>query len=88
MKKLFLSMMLMALPLLVSAYDIQVTNADGNFIYYNYINNSTELEVTFKSTSDNIYHGTVNIPEEVTYMSRTRKVTSIGPFAQFCNQHW
>ena len=50
MKKLFLSTLLLALPLLASAYDIAVENADGV---------------------------AVNIPEEVTYMGRTRKVTSI-----------
>ena len=74
MKKLFLSTLLLALPLLASAYDIAVENADGVTIYYNYYNNGTELEVTrFVG-----YFGVVNIPEEVTYMGRTRKVTSIG----------
>ena len=77
MKKLFLSTLLLALPLLASAYDIAVENADGVTIYYNYYNNGTELEVT--SGNYNVYYsGVVNIPEEVTYMGRTRKVTSIG----------
>ena len=76
MKKLFLSTLLLALPLLASAYDIAVENEDGVTIYYNYINNGTELEVT-----DGGYSGVVIIPEEVTYMSRTRKVTSIGNYA-------
>ena len=75
MKKLFLSTLLLALPLLASAYDIAVKNADGVTIYYNYYKNGTELEVTSNSSG---YSGVVNIPEEVTYMSRTRKVTSIG----------
>ena len=35
MKKLFLSMMLLTLPLVVSAYDIAVENDDGVTIYYN-----------------------------------------------------
>ena len=78
MKKLFLTMILLVLPLLVSAYDIAVENADGVTIYYNYINNGTELEVTFKSKYIYVYSGVVYIPEEVTYMARTRKVTSIG----------
>ena len=79
MKKLFLSTLLLALPLLASAYDIAVENEDGVTIYYNYYNNGTELEVTRKSNhSSDRYSGVVNIPEEVTYMSRTRKVTSIG----------
>ena len=75
MKKILLSTLLLTLPLLASAYDIAVKNADGVTIYYNYYNNGTELEVTKGSSS---YSGVVNIPEEVTYMSRTRKVTSIG----------
>ena len=75
MKKLFLSTLLLALPLLASAYDIAVENADGVTIYYNYINNTTELEV---AQGYYYYPGVVNIPEEVTYMSRKRKVTRIG----------
>ena len=80
MKKLFLFTLLLALPLLASAYDIAVENADGVTIYYNYINNGTELEVTRKSHDyyDRYSAAVINIPEEVTYMSRTRKVTSIG----------
>ena len=67
------------------AHDIEVQNADGVTFYYNYINDGTELEVTFRgSKSDsysNEYQGNVAIPEEVTYMNRTRKVTSIGSWA-------
>ena len=70
------------LPLVASAHDIEVKNADGVTIYYNYINNNTELEVTFRGSKydsySNEYQGNVAIPEEVTYMNRTRKVTSIG----------
>ena len=57
------------------AYDIAVANADGVTIYYNYINEGTELEVT---SGDSKYIGAVNIPNEVTYMNRKRNVTSIG----------
>jgi hypothetical protein len=57
------------------AYDIGVYNEDSVYICYNYINNNTELEVTRKAMG---YSGTIIIPEEVTYMNRTRKVTSIG----------
>ena len=63
------------------AYDIAVANADGVTIYYNYINDGTELEVTCWGTNieyNYFYNGTVNIPNEVTYMNRTRNVTSIG----------
>ena len=73
------------LPLVASAHDIEVKNADGVTIYYNYINDGTELEVTFRGSSyndySNEYQGNVAIPEEVTYMNRTRKVTSIGNLA-------
>jgi len=65
------------LPLVASAHDIEVQNADGVTIYYNYINDGTELEVTFRGSSYE-YQGNVAIPEEVTYMNRTRKVISIG----------
>ena len=55
------------------ASDIKVENADGVTIYYNYINDGKELEVAKAN-----YSGNIVIPEEVTYMNRTRKVTSIG----------
>lgn len=55
------------------AYDVAVENEDGVTIYYNYINNSMELEVAGNTHSDNI-----KIPETVTILNKTRKVTSIG----------
>lgn len=61
-----------------SAYDFSQENNDGVTIYYNYINNGTELEVTGKSYPNASYTGTIAIPETVTYMNRTRNVTSIG----------
>ena len=64
----------------VSAYDVAVQNADGVTICYNYINEGTELEVT-KNGYSSSYSGVVNIPESVTYMNRTRNVTSIGNYA-------
>ena len=57
------------------AYDIYVKNADGVTIYYNYINEGKELAVTSGRYSGT-YSGSVVIPEEVTFMNRTRKVTS------------
>lgn len=60
------------------AYDIEVVNADGVKIYYNYINNGQELEV---AQGNKAYSGTVNIPETITYMNRTRNVTAIGTSA-------
>jgi hypothetical protein len=71
------------------AYDIEVMNADGFPIYYNYINDGKELEVTRWSTSDyyGVYYGNIVIPDEVTYMNRTRKVTSIGKKAfNYCKE--
>ena len=75
------------------AYDIEVKNADGVTIYYNYINNEKELEVTYlyyyedyaddsgwKGFED-VYVGNVVIPAEVTYSDVTRKVTQIGKCA-------
>ena len=75
------------------AYDIAVKNADGVTIYYNYINNDKELEVTYlyyyedyvddsgwKGFED-VYVGNVVIPEEVNYSDVTRKVTQIGKCA-------
>ena len=64
------------------AYDIEVKNADGVTIYYNYINDSKELEVTYRDNNyvsyNNENYDAVIIPENVTFMDRTRKVTSIG----------
>ena len=59
------------------AYDIAVKNSDGVTIHYNYINNGTELSVAYAGYSAS-YAPIVNIPEEVTYMDRIRKVTRIG----------
>lgn len=58
------------------AYDIAVENTDGVTIYYNYYNDGAELEV-----AKGVYSSTVNIPDEVSFMNRTRKVTSIGNYA-------
>jgi hypothetical protein len=58
------------------AYDFSVKNSDGKYIYYQYINYESELAVT--NNGENSYSGSVVIPEEVTYMDKTLKVTSIG----------
>ena len=91
MKKQLLLFVMMVLPFMASAHDIEVTNSDGVTIYYNYINNGTELEVTFRGSYyndySNEYQGNVAIPEEVTYMNRTRMVTSIGNYAfYYCSK--
>jgi len=86
MKKQLLFFVLMLLPLVASAYDFSAKNADGVTIFYNFINDDKELEVTdygptISSIYSRVYKGNVVIPEEVTYMNRTRKVTSIGYYA-------
>ena len=77
--------LMIMLPLVAGAHDIEVPNADGITIYYNYINDGKELKVTYRGTSYSDYNyryeGAVVIPEEVTYMNRTRMVTSIGEHA-------
>ena len=63
---------------------IAVENSDGVTIYYNFINDKNELEVT---SGDISYEGEVIIPEEVTYNNNSFKVTSIGEKAfQDCSR--
>ena len=82
MKKLLLLLFLMMPHMVISAHDIEVKNADGVTIYYNYTSEGTELEVTFCSSSSdpysNDYAGNIVIPDEVVFMNKTRKVTSVG----------
>ena len=79
---LILTMLMSMAGLGASAHDIEIQNEQGVTIYYNYINNGTELEVTFRDTYfdsfNNEYTGNVVIPEEITYNSKTYKVTKIG----------
>ena len=89
MKKLNLTILFTILMSMVGtkalAHDIMVKNADGVTIYYNYSSDGKELEVTYCGSSyndyTNEYQGMIVIPEEVTYMNRIRKVTSIGESA-------
>ena len=60
------------------AYDIAVENAEGVTIYYNYINDGRDLEVTYKDEEYHSYGGQIVIPGNVTFMNRSRKVTAIG----------
>ena len=90
MKKHLLLFAMILLPLVASAHDIEVQNADGVTIYYNYINGGNELEVTYRGDKHdsytNEYHGIIVIPEKVTYINGTRKVTRIGSYAFYkCN---
>ena len=65
----------------VYAHDIEVQNG-GKTIYYDFINNNTELRVTFRgNTSEtyaNEYSGDVVIPESVNYQGNNYSVTAIG----------
>lgn len=66
------------------AYDIAVMNGYGKYIYYNYINNRTELEVTHGDRSgdeDSNRKGELIIPAELSYNNKTYKVTRIGDYA-------
>ena len=68
-----------------TAHNIAVANSDGVTIYYNWINNSSELSVTYRGSSysnySNEYTGNVVIPESVTYNGNSYPVTSIGSSA-------
>ena len=83
MKKLILLfLVLIMMPMVANAHDIEVKNADGVTIYYNYINEGKELEVTFRGNSyrksTDEYRDDIVIPSNVTYMDKTYKVTNIG----------
>jgi hypothetical protein len=76
---ILLTLLLSVTGTMAFPYDISVENADGVMICYNYRENGLELEVT--ANTRNKYSGNVTIPEEVTYLDRTRKVTAIGSSA-------
>ena len=66
------------------AYDIKVKNVDGVTIYYNFINDGKELEVT-NSFAKGSYHGynydysgDLIIPEHVEYNGNLFSVTAVG----------
>ena len=64
------------------AHDIEVKNADGKSIYYRWINNKTELEVSYRGSDEEIYldryTGNIVIPKSVQYGGNTYSVTRIG----------
>lgn len=80
-KQTLLSLLLTMLVSMASieaySYDIAVANKDGVTIYYNYINDGSELEIT-QSPQDEKYSGTVNIPETVQMANKVCIVTKIG----------
>lgn len=78
MKKRMLSAILLLLPLIVNAYDVEI---DG--IYYNLDSKTGVAEVTYKTTDFNSYSGSVTIPEKFTYGEVDYAVNSIGEKAFF-----
>ena len=85
--KILLTLLISMMGANVFAYDISVKNDDGVNIYYNYINEGKEVQVTYRSyASSSNYGGNVVIPNEVTYNNKKLKVTSIGDYAFYgCN---
>ena len=62
------------------AYDFAVENADGVTIYYNFINDGREVEIT---SGSELYFGKINIPETVIHDGKTLDVKRIGDRAFF-----
>lgn len=97
MKQIFVLLSLMTLAINANAYDFKVANAEGVTMYYNYINNGTEVEITYEGhykswnsktlkydyyyRGSSAYDKTLIIPETVTYNGRTFPVTQIGSYA-------
>ena len=73
MKKLFITIVSMLLPMMASA---DVVEIDG--LYYNLISKVKTAEVT---SNPNRYSGNVNIPEKVKHEGTEYSVTNIGEFA-------
>ena len=68
------------------AWDFRIQNDEGIMLYYNYINDGKELELTCDTFyGESEYYSnklrTIKVPSEVVYMNRTRKVTRIGKHA-------
>ena len=80
MKKNLLSILLLALPMLASAYDIAVDNAEGVTIFYNLVPKAKMAEVTY-GKFENSYSGSVNIPQTIKYNGEEYLVNSIGDYA-------
>ena len=81
---LFILLLLMSC-ITARAHDIEVANSDGVTIYYLWMNDKTELAVTYRGSNSTSYwdeySGSVVIPESVTYGGQTYPVTSIGSSA-------
>ena len=71
--RFFSTILFLAVTTLTWAYDFAV---DG--IYYDKNTDGTSVTVTYKTSSDRGYSGSVVIPSTVTYSGKTYSVTSIG----------
>ena len=81
-KQVLFTILAMLVSVSAFSHDIEVANADGVTIYYNYITNGTELAVIYRGSKyyeySNRYQGNVVIPASVSYSGKTYPVTSIG----------
>ena len=81
MKSYLLIILISLLPVVASAYDLAIENNEGVTIYYNFINNNMELEVTspkLEQAYNYYYTEEVIIPSSVTYKDKCYPVTRIG----------
>ena len=83
-KQSFITIMLTVLMSITGAktfaHDIEVPNANGETIYYVWVNNHTELAVSFNGSNYNDFNeyiGNIVIPESVVFDGNTYPVTSI-----------
>ena len=73
MKNCLLTLMMMLLPMFVSAYDIEV-----NGIYYDIVSKTKTATVTYKDNSFNTYSGDIIIPSDINYEGVSYSVSAIG----------
>ncbi len=79
-----LTLLISMTSLITYAHDIAVPNVDGKTIYYVFINDKTELAVSFQGNDINYYPypnryvGDLDIPESVSYNGNNYSVTRIG----------
>ncbi len=76
MKKQLLSLIMLLLPLMASAYDVVL-----NDIYYNLNTNTKKATVTYAYSDYVSYSGSVTIPASITVHGVTYSVNSIGDYA-------
>ena len=84
--KFLLTLLISMLGIETFAHDIAVATADGVTIFYTWINNNTELAVSYEGDNYNSYEyseywGDVVIPNSVTLKGKAYPVTSIGEYA-------